>query len=201
MQAASQAFDADPYARDMLELLFDQVPVAIAVLDPTYHVLRYNATWAGYVERYKPSVLPLLQGEPGFFELLPETTPQLEPLFQRALKGETVRVYALGIQTGTKISYWNLAVAPLVHADITHSVLLVSNDVTKQIEAREALQQALIELQRSHEANEQRVEERTRELRTLIRVQQALTSSLNLSDVLHIVAHEAPRPVQRNDAL
>ena len=34
MQAASQDFDAAPYARDMLELLFDQMPVAIVVLDP-----------------------------------------------------------------------------------------------------------------------------------------------------------------------
>ena len=193
MQAASQIFDAAPYARDMLELLFDQMPVAIVILDSEYHVLRYNLTWAGYVEQYKPSTLPQFQPELRFFDLLPESRQHLEPVFQRALAGETVRVYALGITTGAKTSYWNLAAAPLSHNGTTYGVLLVSNDVSEQIEAQQALQNAMLALQQSHEAVEQQVDEGTRELKTLMTVQQALTSSLKLSEVLQIIVYEARR--------
>ena len=128
-----------------------------------------------------------------FFDLLPESRQHLEPAFQRALVGETVRAYALGFTIGTKTSFWNLAAAALIHDGTTYGVLLVSNDVSEQVEAQQALQNALLALQQAHEAVEQQVDERTRELKTLMTVQQALTSSLKLSEVLQIIVYEARR--------
>lgn len=71
--------------------------------------------------------------------------------------------------------------------------MVSGTDVTEQAKARQALREALAALQRSHEAIEQRFEERTRELTTLLTVQQAMTSSLNFHDVLHVISREARR--------
>ena len=95
--------------------------------------------------------------------------------------------------TFEKTSYWNLVATPLIDESHVTGILLVCTDITEQVEARQGLQTALRELKRSHELIEQRVDERTRELKTLITVQQALTSSLNLNEVLQIIAYEARR--------
>lgn len=193
MTVVHRAFDIFPYTDNMLELLFDQMPLGVVVISTEYRVLRYNAVWVGYFERYNPAVAARLQPGLGYFVLLPEFRAVLEPLIKSALHGETVREHALGITLGENTSYWNIVAAPLIRDGSVTGVLLVSSDVTEQVEAEQALERALRELECSNAVIEQRVDERTRELQTLITVQQALTSSLNLNDVLQIISREARR--------
>ena len=193
MQVAHQTFETGPHVAEMLELLFDQMTMGIAILDPDYHLLRFNSTWADYFARYHPSMALLLKPGLDYFDLHPESRQVLEPLLMSVLNGETVREPAFRMITHEKTSYWNVVATPLMSENHITGILLVCTDITQQIEAQQGLQTALCDLKRSHEVIEQRVEERTSELKTLITVQQALTSSLNLNEVLQIIAYEARR--------
>jgi signal transduction histidine kinase len=192
-QPSSHASDFDPYAGDMLELLFDRIPMGIVVIDPDFTILRDNATWESFCQRNSPETAQILCPGAHYFQLLPLSHPTFEPLFKRALNGETLREFALYIPTSAASPYCNILIAPLIHNEHITGILVAGTDVTEQVETHLALQTALNELRLSHEAVEQRVDERTRELKTLMTVQQALTSSLNHDEVLHVIAREARR--------
>lgn len=182
-----------PYSNNTLELIFEQMPLGVVVLSLEWRLLRFNAVWENYLRRYNPNCAPLLQIGCALFDLLPFAHPTLESLLERAMQGETVREQALCIATHTTKTYVNVMVTPLLDESKVTSILIVGIDVTPQITAQYELQSALYLLQRSHEEIEQRVEERTRELTTLITIQQALTSTLHFNEVLLMIVHEARR--------
>lgn len=192
-QPSSHTINFDAYAGDMLELLFDRIPMGIVVISADLTILRYNATWESFCQRNTPEAAKMLHPGASYFQLFPLLRPTFESLFKRALNGETLREFALSIPTTTASPYCNILIAPLVRNRRIAGILVAGTDVTEQIETQHKLQTALNELQRSHEAVEQRVDERTRELKTLMTVQQALTSSLNHNEVLHVIAEEARR--------
>lgn len=193
MQASHHSLDIDPYAGDMLEFLFDYSPTGIVVLNPTFTILRYNLTWENFCHRNSPETADKLHISANYFEVLPLAQPTFEPLLERALNGETVHKAALCIPTTSTSPFCNILIAPLIQQQQVTSILVAGTDVSQQIETQQALQTALNELRLSHEAVEQLVEDRTRELKTLMTVQQALTSSLNQNEVLHVIAREARR--------
>lgn len=179
---------ADDLLRDrssqLLNILFDTMPMGIVILDRDFRLVRFNPTWAGHVLRYTRVQPEQLQPGVGFFTLIPDTRETLEGLFEQVIQGEdfaqdSVRLVADGIE-----SYWNLAFKPILNGHGPVGILAVSTDVTDHV-------LALREVQQTHERTEQHVAERTRELMTLINVQQALTSRSNANEVLQIVADES----------
>lgn len=196
MNTAAVINDFDPYASDMLALLFDRIPMGIVVISTNFTILRYNATWEGFCKRTSPATFPLLCRGVNYFDVLSLSRSAFEPLFERALAGEALREFAFAIPSTTISSYCNILVSPLIHNQQVTGILVAGTDVTEQVVAQQALETAVSELQRSHEAIEQRVEERTNELKTLMTVQQALTSSLNHNEVLHVIADQARRLTQ-----
>jgi signal transduction histidine kinase len=188
--------DRDPfllYPTDMLEVLFEQMPTGMVVLDVAFRLLRFNTTWENYVRRCSPEAAHLLQSGYSLFDLLPSSRSALEPLFERVLLGETVCEQVLCAATEDPKAYVNLIAAPLRHGMTVAAILVVGMNITPQTMAQYELQQALQSLQRSHEEIEQRVNERTHELTTLITIQQALTSTLHFNEVLLMIVHEARR--------
>ncbi len=181
------------YSNDMLDLLFDQMPMGMVILDLELRLLRFNTTWANYVKRYSPKTLHLLQTGCGIFDALPSSQSALEALLNRARLGEMVREQALKIEADEAVTYVNIMVAPLFQNNIMTGIMLIGMNVTPQVTAQQELEQAIQSLQRSHEEIEQRVEERTHELTTLITVQQALTSTLHYDEVLQMIVREARR--------
>lgn len=192
-QPSSQTSDIAPYAGDVLELLFDRIPMGIVIINPDFTILRYNATWESFCQRNSPETSRMLYPGASYFDILQLSRPTFEPLFRRTLSGETLREFALCIPTTTTSPYCNILITPLIRNQQIAGILVAGTDVTEQVETQQALQTALDELQLSHEEVEQRVDERTRELKTLMTVQQALTSSLNHNEVLHVIAREARR--------
>jgi signal transduction histidine kinase len=179
---------ADDLLRDrssqLLDILFDTMPMGILILDREFRLVRFNPTWAGHVLRYTRVKPEQLQPGVGFFELIPDVREALEGVYEQVLQGQAfaqdgVRLVADGIE-----SYWNLVFKPVGNGHGSVGILAVSTDVTEQV-------QALREVQQARERTEQRVAERTRELMTLINVQQALTSRSNASEVLQLVADES----------
>ena len=155
---------------NLLELLFDRMPMGIAVLDRHYRIQRYNPTWDDFSANYAPSSgMPLAPGV-SYFDHLPGTEPVIEPLFERALAGETVRQNGICLELEGKATYWDLVLTPLLEGDEVVGMLTVSIDATERV----GLQQNL----------EQRVSARTQELQTLLAVAAAANSSLNMEEML-----------------
>lgn len=172
----SQFFSEEPpkgengWHADLLALLFERMPMGIAILDREFCVQRYNPTWGEFAARYAPSAGARLAPGIGYFEHLPGTETAIRPLFERALTGEVVRENGFRLQWNETVTYWNIVLAPLIKDDETAGILNIAVDVTEQTK----LQQNL----------EQLIEERTRELQVLLDVTAAANRSLDLKETL-----------------
>lgn len=155
---------------NLLDLLFERMPMGIAILDRQYRIQRYNPTWSDFAARYAPLTgAPLTPGV-AYFEHLPGAEPIVLPLFERALAGEVVQKNEVHLEAGGLTTYWNIVLAPLIENDETIGILNVAVDVTEQVQLRQNL--------------EGRVEERTRELQVLLDVTAAANRSLDLEETL-----------------
>jgi signal transduction histidine kinase/predicted hydrocarbon binding protein len=155
---------------NLLETLFERMPMGIAVLDRDYIIQRYNPTWDDFSTLYAPaSGTPLAPGV-CYFDHLPGTEATIQPLFDRALAGETIRQNNIRLESGGIVTYWDVVLAPLVEGDEIGGILTVSIDATERANLRQNL--------------EERVTARTRELQTLLDVAAAANSSLDLDEML-----------------
>ena len=155
---------------NLLDTLFERMPMGIAILDHEYCIQRYNPTWMGFTERYAPPSSAQLVPGVNYFDILPGTEPTVLPLFNRALDGETVRENSVRLESNGVITYWDVVIAPLLENDEVAGILNVAVDVTEREESRLNL--------------EQRVTERTRELQMLLDVTETASSSLNFDEML-----------------
>lgn len=169
------AFNPDPMLGrqlNLLEMLFERMPMGIAIFDREYRFQRYNLTWKEFSKRYAPpSAAPLTPGV-YYFDLLPGSEAIVIPLFERVLAGETIRQEALRFESGGIVSYWDVVLAPLEENGEITGILNVTNDVTEQAQLRQNL--------------EQRVEERTRE------VERKREIAESLRDILRMINSDLP---------
>ncbi len=155
---------------NLLEMLFEHMPMGIAVLDCQYRIQRYNPTWFEFAERYAPpSGAPVTPGV-GYFDHLPGSESVVLPMFEQALAGETVRQNSVRLESEGIVTYWDIVLAPLVEQEEIVGILNVAVDATERMAARHNL--------------EQRVDERTRQLRMLLDVAATANSFLNLDELL-----------------
>jgi len=88
----------------IFDLLFERMPMGVAILDRQFHIQRYNPTWGDFAARYAPSTgVPLAAGV-GYFEHLPGTESIVLPLFERALAGETVQESGVRLESGGAVT-------------------------------------------------------------------------------------------------
>lgn len=192
--AHAVSYDPDPFLSqqiNLLELLFDRMPMGIVIFDTNLRLRRVNPTWANFVHHYAQTRLESVVPGAYFKDLMPQSYEIMESLFERVLQGETIHEPALKLVNSGVVSYWNTVLTPLRVDDKVSGILDVTTDVTSQIQAEQDLQQALDELRSAYALIEQRVTERTRELTTLLNVQQAISSRLDVQSVLQLIADEA----------
>jgi len=147
------AFAKDPSLGrrlNLLEMLFERMPMGIAVIDRDFKLVRCNPTWAAFIEQYTPSKASQVVPGAGLFELEPGTEEVIIPLFQRVFQGETVHQDAVQIESGGIASFWDIVLSPLYEGGQVVGLLNVSIDATERVQLYRTL--------------EQRVEDRTREL-------------------------------------
>lgn len=169
------AFDPDPFLShqlNLLEVLFDRMPMGIAIFDRDLVLRRYNPTWAGFIDRYTPS--PTRHVVPGarLFDLAPGIEATVVPILDRVLEGETVRQEAMALESGGVVSYWDVAFTPLIEDGKVVGLVDVMTDATERVLAYQTL--------------EQRVEERTRE------IEQRRQVAEGLHDILTILNSNRP---------
>ncbi|MBE2223505.1 MAG: GAF domain-containing protein, partial [Anaerolineae bacterium] len=155
---------------NLLESLFERMPMGIIVLDRQYRIQRYNPTWGDYSASYAPpSGVPIAPGV-CYFDHLPGTESVVLPMFERTLAGEIVRQNDVRLESGGIVTYWDVVMTPLVADDEIEGILIVSIDATERAGLRHNL--------------EQRVSARTQELQMLLDVAATANSSLHLEDIL-----------------
>ncbi|MBE7434657.1 MAG: GAF domain-containing protein [Anaerolineales bacterium] len=155
---------------NLLDLIFERLPMGIAILDREYHIQRYNPTWGGFAVRYAPLTGKPLEPGVGYFEHLPGAEEMVLPMFQQVLAGETIGANSVRLESGGVVSFWDIFLAPLIENDEIIGILNVAADVTEKVMLQHNL--------------EQHVGERTRELQMLLDVSAAANSSLNLDEAL-----------------
>lgn len=190
------AFDPDPFLTqqlNLLEMLFDRMPMGIAIIDPDYRLRRFNPTWANFIGSYTNT--PASRVVPGvrLFELEPGTEDVVQPLLDRVLTGETVRQNGVRLESEGIVSYWDVVLMPLYEGDNVVGILDVSLDATE----REA---ALASLRESSRTLEKRVDERTRELSMLLEVSQNVASTLELEPLLGVILDQLKAVVDYDGA-
>jgi two-component system nitrate/nitrite sensor histidine kinase NarX len=146
------AFTPDPTLGrhlNLLEMLFERMPMGIAVIDRDYKLVRTNPTWAAFIHQYTPSDAHQVVPGAGIFDLEPGTEEVLIPLFERVFAGETVRQDAIRIESGGVASFWDIVLSPLYESDQVVGLLNVSIDATERVQAEERLKETLVRLEES----------------------------------------------------
>jgi len=127
-----------PHPSGLVEILFERMPMGIAVFDQDLRLCRFNPTWHEYVSRYGPVHAPI---EPGayYFDLMKGLEAQVMPLFERVLHGEALHFEAFPLSAGEITSYWDVVLAPLTEDGDVVGILNVTTDVTERVLAKDAL--------------------------------------------------------------
>ena len=134
---------------NLLEMLFERMPMGIAVIDRDFILRRVNPTWAAFIDQYTPSKgEQVLQGA-NIFDLEPGTEGVIEPLFERVFAGETVRQEAVHLESGGIASYWDIVLSPLYENEQLVGLLNVSIDATDRVLAEQRLKETLARLAES----------------------------------------------------
>jgi signal transduction histidine kinase/PAS domain-containing protein len=158
---------------NLLEVLFERMPMGIVILDRDLRMRRFNPTWAEFVDRYSPvSVSQVLPGV-SFFDLVPGAEAAVKPIFKQILAGETVRQEGFRLKVGNIVSYWDAVITPLIENGQVVGIVHVTTDATERVLA--------------HQELEARVEARTRELATLLQVSHDVGSTLELQPLLDLI--------------
>jgi signal transduction histidine kinase/predicted hydrocarbon binding protein len=157
---------------NLLEMLFERMPMGIAVIDRDMKLVRCNPTWAAFIERYTPSKANKVLPGAYLFDLEPGTEDILVPLFERVFAGETIRQNAVRIESGGIESYWDIVLSPLHEDGKIIGLLNVSTDATERIQVYQTL--------------EERVQTRTLEIER----RQDVAESLR--DILHMLNSDRP---------
>ncbi|HEX6607132.1 MAG TPA: PAS domain S-box protein, partial [Chloroflexia bacterium] len=144
LPATPDTFDADPLLSNqwgLLEILFDRMPMGIAIFDRDLVLRRCNPTWADFVDHYTTDRNVTVRPGLRFFDLAPEVEQAVAPLLARVLAGETVRQDALRLQSGDLVSYWDAVFTPLIENGEVVGVIDVTTDATERMRAYELMQQ------------------------------------------------------------
>ena len=93
---------------NLQEMLFERMPMGIAIFDLRYRIQRYNPTWEDLAMRYAPqSVEPLTPGV-YYFDHFPGAEETTIPMFEQVLAGETIHGDGLRFESEGVISYWDM---------------------------------------------------------------------------------------------
>lgn len=121
----------------LLELVFSQIPIGVAIFDTSFRLVRCNPAFAQMAERY--TTLTPEEIKPGV--CLREYTPGNRGFFDHSLsqvlQGETLRIEAFPVENGGMLSYWDAILAPITHEGKLIGILDILSDATERAQALE----------------------------------------------------------------
>jgi len=128
-------------SQSLLDMLFDRMPMVLAVLDREYRLQRLNPTWAEFAVRFSPSSPEDVHPGAYYFDIFPGSEGAIRPLFERVLDGKTVRQDAVRLKTGGYVSYWDIVLEPIIQDGQVVGILDVGIDATEREQTLSALRE------------------------------------------------------------
>jgi signal transduction histidine kinase len=168
----------------LLDILIDQMPVAVVVLDRDGRLRRWNKVFQATMDGCAGVPLGATVSNPRFLDLYPGNEDALRPLIAQALAGETVSRQALRLMIRGAAHYADFVAAPLVEREEVVGAVLVGICVTDRELAYRTLEQRI-------EEGTQEVERRRRVAESLRGILAVLNSSRTLNEILDYIAAEA----------
>src|SRR5215813_3778879 len=93
--AAGELQEVGELPAELLGVLFDQMPIGMAVIDRSMTLLRVNSTWRAFLQRYAPLSNPQVRDDTTFFDLFPDERERFSPVLDEAFQGKPIRREAL----------------------------------------------------------------------------------------------------------
>ncbi len=139
--ATGELHEVGELRAELLGVLFDQMPIGMAVIDRSMLVLRVNSTWRAFLQRYAPLSNPQVGADTTLFDLFPDERERFAPVLKRAFEGVVVRHEALIMRRDGVMSYWDVVVTPLRQNGEIHSLLIVVVDASDRVFANRLLEE------------------------------------------------------------
>ncbi len=117
----------------LLELLFDRVPMGIAVFAPDLRLVRCNTTWVGFYEHYFGVGPEYVAPGKHLNELIPGNEDAVQALAENALAGRVVRQAAHHIAVPGIDTYWDVVFAPLFEDGEVVGLVDIVTDATDRV--------------------------------------------------------------------
>jgi PAS domain S-box-containing protein len=136
---------------NLLETIFDRMPMGIAILDRDLRIRRFNPTWAGFVARYTDRAASKVVPGACFLDLVPGAEEEVRSVFRQVLAGETVEQKSFCLEVEGILSYWDAVLTPLFEGGEVAGILHVSVDATDRVLAQQELEDTLETLRRREE--------------------------------------------------
>ncbi len=140
-----------PFDYELLQILFDRMPMGIAVFDRQLRLQRCNPTWAEFIAHYTPSSVDKVQPGVVLDDLAPGAEEGWRPIMEKVLTGETVQLNAFRSESGGIVSYWDVVFAPLMEEGEVVGVVDVTLDATDRVQTHEALEETITTLREREE--------------------------------------------------
>lgn len=137
--------DALAGGTELLEALFGEMPMGVAVFDRDLVLRQCNPTWAGFVARYGQLAADEVTPGKTFWDCYPGTEDQVMPVFAEVLSGVSVRYESTPLHVDGVRSYWDVAFSPLWKNDQVAGLIEMATDMTdrqrveRELQRREAI--------------------------------------------------------------
>ena len=169
-------------SQQLIESLFEKIPIGLAIFDPDLRLMYINPKWKGFMAQYTYTKPELVKPGTKFYDVAPGTELYFQEVFDRVLTGEVIREPALYANTQGIESYWDVLLTPLEENGKIIGFLDAVTDVTDQIKVKEYL--------------EDQIFERTQSLVTLLQISRIFSSILSMDELLTSVLSEMKRLVE-----
>jgi signal transduction histidine kinase len=126
---------------ELLDVLFDQMPIGMAVIDQSMSLVRVNNTWCAFLQRYAPLSNLVIHKGMTLFDLFPDERLRFTPVLDDAFGGTIVRREALVMQRDGVRSYWDVVITPLRQDEEIHKLLIVIMDASDRVFANRLLEE------------------------------------------------------------
>ena len=112
----------------LLNILFERIPMGVAIFDQHLVLQRCNRQWIKFIEGYSFSSAHQVKEGMRFYELVPDSEAKLDNLFEHVLAGQTVRRDGIRLDSQGVSFYWDLSLTPVTDEDVSHGFVLVMTD-------------------------------------------------------------------------
>lgn len=127
---------------ELLELLFQQLPVGVALFDLERRLVRCNPLYVQLVAQSTPVRREHIQPGVSLMELSPGNEALFEQALAQVMQGQTVRADGMRTESGGVVSYWDGVITPVFQEGRIVGFVDMVTDATQRVEALQKVQES-----------------------------------------------------------